>query len=267
MLPMPLLYFLSGLDFFILYYVIGYRREVVIRNLSRSFPEKKYTEINQINFAFYRAFADYFVEIAKLLSASNRELERCIRFRNIQVIDEYIRKKKHVIVALGHCGNWELLNIIPLVLHADVYAAYRPLRNKIADKLMIRMLSRFGAKMIPSDLITRHFLDKENPPAVYFLLADQCPGVITNENRYMFLNQDTGMYKGIEKLAKKADCAVVFFHIIRKRRGDYDIECIPICESARTDKVDIIPAYIQLLENNIREEPQGWLWTHKQWKR
>ncbi|MDR0393757.1 MAG: lysophospholipid acyltransferase family protein [Tannerella sp.] len=265
-LPLSVLYLFSDLACFFLYRMAGYRRAVVVQNLSRAFPEKKYTEIHRINRAFYRAFTGYFAEITKMFTASVRQMEKRVHFRNAHIIDEYTRKGKNVIVALGHCGNWEMLNITPLALKSEVFAVYKPLRNKIFDRLMIRMRSRYGIKPLPSDTVAKHILNRGNPSAVYLFPADQCPGAITDENKCTFLNQETGMYRGIEKLAKKTDSAVVFFHITRKKRGYYQIECIPVCENARTDMADIIPAYIRLLEKNIREEPYGWLWTHKRWK-
>ncbi|MDR0422193.1 MAG: lysophospholipid acyltransferase family protein [Proteiniphilum sp.] len=266
-LPLSILYLFSDLAFFFVYHIAGYRRAVVVQNLSRAFPEKRYSEINRINKTFYRVFTGYFAEIAKMISASARQMEQRVRFKNAQIIDEYTGRGKNVIIALGHCGNWEMLSTAPLALKSDIYAVYKPLRNRIFNRLMIRIRSRFGMKPIPSDAVTRHILNRDSPAAAYLFLADQCPGRVTKENKYTFLNQESGMYKGIEKLAKKTDSAVVFFHITHRERGHYLIECIPICENGRTDKIDIIPVFIQLLEKNIREKPHGWLWSHKRWKR
>jgi KDO2-lipid IV(A) lauroyltransferase len=267
MLPLPVLYFVSDLACFFICRVAGYRRSVVVQNLSRAFPEKKYSEIYGIHRAFYHAFAGYFAEMAKMFTASARQMEQRVHFKNTHIIDEYTRKGKNVIVALGHCGNWEVLNATPLALQSDVFAAYKPLRNKIFDRLMIRMRSRYGVKPVPSDKVAKQILDKATPSAAYLFLADQCPETVTDENRCIFLHQPTGMYRGIEKLAKKTDASVVFFHIVQQKRGFYQIECVPICENGRTDEIDILSAYIVLLEKNIREKPQGWLWSHKRWKR
>lgn len=265
--PLSVLYILSDFLFFIIYYLVGYRRAVVVQNLSRAFPEKRYSEIDRINKAFYRIFIGYFAEILKMFSASHGQMQRHIHFKNIHIIDEYTRKGKNVIIALGHCGNWEMLNITPMAIKSEIYAAYKPLKNKIFDQLMIRMRSRYGIIPIPSETVAKHFLNKNNRPAAYLFLADQCPRTTSKENKFTFLNQETGMYKGIEKLAQKTNAAVVFFHINCQERGNYQIECIPICENPRTDKIEIIPAYIQLLEENIKEEPHSWLWSHKRWKR
>jgi KDO2-lipid IV(A) lauroyltransferase len=110
-------------------------------------------------------------------------------------------------------------------------------------------------------------LSRDTPASVYFFLADQCPRIVNGENRCTFLHQETGMYRGIEKLARKTDSAVLYFHITHSKRGHYFIECIPVCESARLESEEIIPRYIRLLENNIKEIPHGWLWTHRRWKR
>jgi KDO2-lipid IV(A) lauroyltransferase len=266
-LPLPVLYFLADIACFFVYRVFRYRRDVVVQNLSRAFPEKRYDEIRRIGQKFYHSFTDCFVEMGKMFTVSSRLMEKKVRFSGISVMEDYIGEGRNVIVSLGHCGNWEMLTFIPRKLKSDVYAVYKPLRNKIFDRLMLRMRSRFGVKPIPADAVARRFLNKNNPPAVYFFLADQCPKTVNEDNRCIFLNQPTGVYRGIEKLAKATASAVVFFRVIRESRGCYLADCIPICDNARTEHTDITSSYIHLLEENIKAEPSGWLWTHKRWKR
>jgi KDO2-lipid IV(A) lauroyltransferase len=266
-LPLSVLYLLADIAYVFVYRVFRYRRDVVVQNLSRAFPEKKYGEIRDAGKKFYRSFTDCFAEMGKMFTASSRLMEKKVHFRGISVIKDYTDEGRNVIVLLGHCGNWEMLNIIPLMLKPDVYAVYKPLRNKIFDRLMLRMRSRFGLKPIPANAVAKRLLNKNNPPAVYFFLADQCPKIINEDNRCIFLNQQTGVYKGGEKLAKATASAVVFFRVIRETRGCYLAECIPICGNAQTENTDITSAYIRLLEENIKAKPSDWLWTHKRWKR
>ncbi|MDR1558055.1 MAG: lysophospholipid acyltransferase family protein [Tannerellaceae bacterium] len=266
-LPLNLLYLFSDIAFFLVYYVFRYRRDIVIQNLSRAFPEKKYPEIHCISKKFYHLFTDYFAEMGKMLTASVPLMQKRVRFRGTHIIEDYIREGKSVIVSLGHCGNWEMLNMLPMLLNSGVYAVYKPLRNKISDRLMLRLRSRFGIKPIPSGAVVRHLLNKENPPAVYLFLADQCPEKINEHNKYTFLNQETGVYMGVEKLAKATASAVVFFRITLETRGCYQIDCIPVCRNAQTDTIHITSVYLRLLEENIKKEPHSWLWTHKRWKR
>jgi KDO2-lipid IV(A) lauroyltransferase len=200
-----------------------------------------------------------------MVSISAPNLKKRISFVGFQTVNELLAKEKNVIACLGHCGNWETLNILPYVLQADVYAAYKPLSNKIVNRLMIKLRSRFGIKPIASHLITKHILNCKNHPALYLLIADQCPERVNN--RYLFLNQDTGVFNGVEKLACTSESTVVYLHLTQTSRGYYQIACLPICLNPAVCGEKITEKYLKLLEKNIEEQPFIWLWSHKRWKR
>ncbi|MDU1906587.1 MAG: lysophospholipid acyltransferase family protein [Dysgonomonas sp.] len=257
-----ILYRFSNLVFLLVYHVFRYRRGIVIQNLSRAFPEKKYAEIQYINKQFYRSFVNYSAEILKAYTAPASCMREKVTFTGIDIIDRYVSEGKNVIVSLGHCGNWEMLNTLSLELKSEVYAVYKPLRNKILNRLVLKLRSRFGIKPIASKSVARYMLSRKDQPAVYLFLADQCPQKVSGEKRYSFLNQETSVYAGIEKLAVSTSSAVVYFHITQKSKGCYHVDCLPI-----NDNVNIAQEYLKLLEKNIKEAPSGWLWTHKRWKR
>lgn len=268
LLPMSFLYALASLTFYLTYYVIGYRKAVVIQNVVRSFPDKRYGEIRAIVKKFYVCFVSYFAEITKGISASADVLDKKIVLENLELIDGYINDGRNVIACLGHCGNWEMLNFMPYKMHHDIYAVYKPLRSGTMNRLMIKLRSRFGLKLIPDNAVIRHVITKNLNPAVYLFLADQCPRIKDEKYRFTLLNQETYMFSGMEKLARKGQTAVVYLNITQLSKGSYRIVCVPICSKAEsTDDGEITKKYIDLLTENIREEPYGWLWTHKRWKR
>jgi len=268
LLPMPFLYAVASFTFFLAYYIIGYRKAVVIQNVARSFPDKRYGEIRAIVKKFYACFVSYFAEIIKGISAPADVLDKKIVFENLELIDGYINAGRNVIACLGHCGNWEMLNFMPYKMRHDIYAVYRPLRSGTMNRLMVKLRSRFGMKLIPDSAVIRHVLTKNLNPAVYLFLADQCPRTQEEKYRFTLLNQETYVFSGMEKLARKSQTAVVYLHITQLSKGSYRIVCVPICSKAEsTDDGEITKKYIDLLTENIREEPYGWLWTHKRWKR
>jgi len=267
LLPMPILYTLASVAFFVAYYVVGYRKEVVIQNVARSFPDKRYGEIRAIVKKFYTCFASYFAEIIKGISAPAAVLDRKIIFENLELIEEHIHDGRNVIACLGHCGNWEMLNFMPFKIRHDVYAVYRPLKSVPIDMFMVKLRSRFGLRLVPDHAIIRHVLSERGEPAVYLFLADQCPRTKEEKYKFTLLHQDTYVFSGMEKLARSGQSAVIYLHITQLSKGSYKIACIPICAQAQTTKEgDITKKYMDLLADNIREEPYGWLWTHKRWK-
>lgn len=269
LLPMRLLYFCSGIAFHIVYYLVPYRRDVVIQNLSRSFPDMRYGDIKAVSKAFYRSFTNNFVEIIKSLSISTEKQQRKLILSNFEVVDEQLNKGKSVITCTGHGGNWEIFNIMPsMVKHVDSYAVYKPLRTAAVDKLFIKLRSRFGMKLVPSRMVARQFLSNKDKPSMYLFLADQCPKHADDKYETLFLHQKTHMFPGVEKLARSTNSAVVYIGVTEPSRGHYIAEFELICsDGAETQEMEITRRYAQLLEQTIEKAPASWLWTHKRWKR
>lgn len=265
---MAFLYAMASFAFFLAYYVSGYRKAVAIQNISRSFPDMKYAEIRCIVAKFYACFTAYFAEILKSISAPAEVIDKKIIFENLELIDKHVNNGRNVIACLGHCGNWEMLNFMPYKLRHDMYAVYKPLRSGIMNRLMIKLRSRFGMKLISDKSVIRHILTQKSSPAVYLFLADQCPRIKDDKYKFELLNQETYIFSGMEKLARISRSAVIYLHITQLSKGNYKITCIPVCSEAdSTNEGEITRKYVNLLTENIKEEPYGWLWTHKRWKR
>ncbi|MDR1602504.1 MAG: lysophospholipid acyltransferase family protein [Tannerella sp.] len=267
LLPMSFLYGLSGLMYLFIFHLFAYRKTVVIQNISRSFPEKQYGEVESIMKTFYRTFCDNLMEIVKSVSIPEPLQKAKVELTGFELATNQIKQGKHVIASMGHCGNWEILNILPFLFDTGVYAAYKPLSVKCVDRLFLKIRSRFGLKLIPNKSVARHFMSNRNP-SLYLFLADQCPATVNNTYRLDFLHQKTSVFPGVEKLARKANACVVYLHTVRISRGRYRVECREITtDSQSTAETEITRRYIRLLEQNIRENPGGWLWSHKRWKR
>jgi KDO2-lipid IV(A) lauroyltransferase len=161
-----------------------------------------------------------------------------------------------------------MLNFMPYKLRHDMYAVYRPLRSGVMNKLMMKLRSRFGMKLISDRSVIRHILTQKSSPAVYLFLADQCPRIKEEKYKFDLLNQETYVFSGMEKLARISRSAVIYLHITQLSKGNYKITCLPICSEAESmHEGEITQKYIHLLMGNIQEAPSGWLWTHKRWKR
>jgi KDO2-lipid IV(A) lauroyltransferase len=265
---MRVLYGISGLLYVLIFHVFSYRKRVVIQNLSRSFPEKRYDEIAAITRDFYRSFCYSLVEILKSASIPARLQQEKVELVGREVIESYLKQGRPVIASMGHCGNWELLNVLPVMLSANVNTVYKPLSTRCVDRLFLKIRSRFGMNMIPRQVVARHLVANKENPSVYLFLADQCPRGEKGVIRCDFLHQETRVFPGIERLARATGAVVVYLHVTRISRGKYRVECKDLClDPARAVETGITDAYTRLLEENIREDPGGWLWSHKRWKR
>jgi len=267
-IPMKVLYKISDFLFLIACEILRYRRQVVVQNISRAFPQKKYDEIHLIEQNFYRNFTDTFVEVIKSFSISSIKQNEKLEIRGFEFVKTQIEKENNVIACLGHCANWEMLNCLPAKIGVDVYTVYKPLKNIIINRIMLYIRGRFGMNLIPSSSITKHILSNKGKASFYLLIADQSPSSQNKKFQMNFLHQDTFIYPGPEKLAKATSSTVVYIKLIKTQRGHYLAECLPVCENAnKIQSVEITKKYVELLEQNIQQDASCWLWTHKRWKK
>lgn len=273
LLPLPVLYVLADLLYVVVYYLIGYRRKVVLQNLRNSFPEKSEQEIHRISKDFYRQFADVMVEILRLRSMDRAEMERRIVFANQELLDGYVQQGKTVITMGSHSCNWEwVLSAGAVQFGFPAEGIYKPLSNPFFEAFMLRARSRLGARLIRMKDTLRDFAAHRNVPRVVAMLSDQTP--LKSEITFWttFLHQDTPFYEGAEKLAKRFGSPVLFLDVQRTRRGHYTLTFETISDGspspagAAAEQGFITEAFARKLEASIRRSPANYLWTHKRWK-
>ncbi len=221
LLPLRVLYIISDLLFLILYYFPSYRRKVVATNLKNAFPDKNQGELKAIEKKFYKHLADLFIETLKLTHMSKATQNKRFSYTNLEIIDKLREEKRDIIAVLGHYNNWEWPTLLPDYLKYKTIIIYRPLQNKYFDRYIYNQRSRDGICLTPMSLIIREIVNskKEGINTLSVFLADQTPAITDIRYWTTFLNQDTPVYTGTEKIASKYDMAVVFF-IFKKLRED-----------------------------------------------
>ena len=269
LLPFRLLYLLSDVVFVLLYHVAGYRKRVVAQNLKNAFPEMNPEERDRLRRKYYRYFCDLFLETFKTLTASRRTMLRhCSLTPGAkQLFDALAEEKKSSIIVMGHFGNWEWGgNAFSLQCRQPLYVIYRPLSNRGFDRLMYAMRTRFGTRLIAMKDAYRDMATLRDEVNVTAFIADQTPAP---EQAYWttFLNQDTPVFRGTEKIAVRMNVPVVYVGIHRQRRGYYTVEAEVLCkEPASTAGGDISEMHTRRLEQDILRHPEFWLWSHRRWK-
>jgi len=269
LLPLRVLYIFSDIMFFSLYYLPGYRRRVVETNLRNSFPEKSREELRVIARKYYRHLCDLIIETLKLTHIGKDEHMRRMRLTNPEVLEKFYDEGRDVVVVLGHYCNWEWLNILPLYTRLRNVPIYKPLQNRHFDLFMLNLRLTNDCDPTPMANVVRELIRnrKINRRALYGFMTDQTPP--RGEIKYWtnFLNQDTPVYLGAEKIAIKYDMAIVFFNIQKIKRGYYTFTAETIFEHAAGLPEDqITEKHVKRLEEIILEKPQYWLWSHRRWK-
>jgi len=268
-LPFPILYFFSDGMYILIYYVLRYRRKVVRENLVNSFPEKSQKEIGEIERKFYKYFCDLFLETFKTLTISKDNMVKHCRFEpeTQAIFDQLAAENQSFMVVMGHFGNWEWGgNTFSICCKHQLYVIYHPLSNKYFNGLIYRMRTRFGTKLIPMKDTLRDMLKNRNTLTATAFIADQSP---LPENAYWmeFLNQDTPVFLGIEKISLKIRFPIVYITIRRVKRGYYLVFAerielpLNLQKSGTTTEI-----HTRRLEADIRSQPENWLWTHRRWK-
>ena len=268
LLPAWVLRMLQHLLCWIFYRVIRYRTDIVVQNLSRSFPDKNYRQIQVMARAFYRHFSALVLETLQLLSISEKQHRQRVHLHNPEVLEHCHQQGRNIIIVMGHYGNWECLNILPRYLSFDVYAVYKPTSCRLLNMVLYRIRSRFGIKLLATNETARFMLSNRQHPNAYVFIADQSP-VVKPRYQTHFLHQPTGLFTGAEQLARSLD-AVVLYASVRKRNSGpgWDIYFSLITEeTADIESNEITNTFAWYLEHDIRHAPEYWLWTHKQWER
>lgn len=269
LLPLPLLYLLTDFFYLILIAIVPYRKKVIDQNLKRSFPNLSDKERNNIKRKYYRHFTNLLAEGIKNLTISKLSLKRRFNVRNPEIMDELASKNKNVLLVSGHYNNWEwLITSQALLFPFEAYGIGMPLTSKFWDKKVNARRSRFGMNVIHAGNYREALAKKTDRPKSVLVLSDQSPGDSRKSYWTEFLNQETAVLFGAEMMANELDYAVVYFTTHRTKRGHYEMELELITDAAKTlSWGEITEKHVRLLEKEILEKPQYWLWSHKRWKR
>lgn len=272
LLPMRVHYINSDLLFWLLFRVIGYRRRVVWKNLTESFPEKSEEELRRTERGFYHFFCDYIVETVKQMTISRQEIKRRMAFKGLETVEEAIESGQPVSVYLGHYCNWEWVASLPLWVtpKARCGQIYHPLENRDFDRLFLRSRERLGAVCIAMQDTLREMIRyrSENLPVIIGFIADQKPFWVNIHHWVDFLNHDTPVLTGTERIVKRMNHAVFYLDMHRVRRGYYEAEFkLMTREPQKMGDYELTDMYFDMLEKSIRRAPEFWLWSHDRWKR
>ena len=267
-IPFRMLYGFADLIFYLVYNIIGYRKQVVFENLRNSFPEKSEMEIERIAKEFYHHFADMLIESMKAFTMTEEAVIKRYKFISTVSADDFYKKGQPVICVAGHYANWEWAGIAAgkQMLHKPV-GFYKPLSNKYIDRY-IRMTRVQGrAKLASITKTSETFKTDWGEPAAFYMVADQSPSSVRLAYWVNFLNQDTAVLHGPEKYARVHNFPVVFTIVTRVKRGYYTVEFKMLeTEPNQTKTGEITTRFMKILEEVIIKHPEYYLWSHRRWK-
>jgi Kdo2-lipid IVA lauroyltransferase/acyltransferase len=268
LIPFWLLYRISDFLYLLNYYIIGYRKKIVYKNLQLSFPNKSPDEIKRIARAFYRHFSDFLLESVKCLSIPLKQHQKRFRFANLELIQKLEEEKRDFALVSSHYNNWEWMIFFPAMMIHKFLAIYRPLQNKTVDRLSRRIRGRYDPVLVPMERVFKEALKFRAQHRLFsiWFLADQRPPR-TSQFWTRFLNQEVAFFEGVEKISRKLDLVVVFLDIRKIKRGYYEARFVKLFDHvSATRENEVILTCIKEMEKEITARPEFWLWSHNRFK-
>jgi Kdo2-lipid IVA lauroyltransferase/acyltransferase len=269
LLPYFVLYGISNILFVFMYVGLGYRKKVIKGNVYASFPNKTEANKKKIVKKFYLHFCDFIVESIKNFSISSKQIQKRVKFENIELLNKFYDQGKSVITIGGHYGNWEMFALaVGKVSKLKQLAIYKPLSNTYFDDKVKSSRGKFGLEMIPMKETKSYFQDENLPLRTIIFGSDQWPSKPERAYWTQFLGRETPFLLGAEIYAKQFDWPVVYCEIIREKRGRFIVKYHDLTENPTQEpNGSIIQKYVELLEKTILNDPSYWLWSHKRWKK
>ncbi|KQO26135.1 lipid A biosynthesis acyltransferase [Flavobacterium sp. Leaf82] len=268
-LPFRLFYWLSDCVYFIVYHIIGYRTKVVRKNLALTLPHLTKEERKEVEKKFYQHMCDMFLEMIKTMSISPEEMQKRFTITNIEVLREYEKKGKSVVLVASHYASWEWLLTINKRIAFRGIGVYKKIANPYFDKLIRKIRSKYDAELVETrktiPLMAQN--QRDGILSLYGLASDQSPKLDRIFHSMKFMGIEVPVHTGAEMLAKKYDLSVIFVKVKKVARGYYEATIVPIADDPKEyDNFEITEKYLREVEKQIYEAPEYYLWTHKRWK-
>lgn len=268
--PFWFLYVKSYFVYLIIYHVLGYRKRVVIDNLSKCFPEKENSEINKLTKAFFKNnLSEIFVEGLKGFTMSQKQFIKRYKVLNPEMLESYYNSGQDVLAIASHYGNWEWgIQAVNSQVKHQAAALYKPLSNKFIEEFTKELREESGMHLVSINETLEYFQSNKEKPVIYIMAADQYPGGLMKKAQWVnFLGRNTACLHGPESYARYNKLPVLFFDVQRIKRGYYTLEIKLLAEKPHElEKGEVTKRYMNSLENVIIKKPENWLWSHKRWK-
>ena len=267
-LPLPVWYGIASFLSFLLDKVLRSRHEIIEMQLRACFPDRDAEWIRSTRSAFFRNFADVSVEIVKAMSMKAEEIQRRVSFEDDGPARAALGAGRSIVIVTSHNCNWEwaLLKLC-LDMGHPVHAAYKPLKGRFGDRLMLTIRSRFGAEMITARRLLMRVMRYRGPARMIAMVADQAP--TSSGVRYFtqFMGLDTAFFIGPEAIAKAGNLPVFYLAMRRASRGHYRIQFVRIASGDEAFAPGaLIERFAAEIEKLTRERPPDWLWNYRRWK-
>jgi KDO2-lipid IV(A) lauroyltransferase len=267
LLPLRVLHFIADCLYVLVFYVFGYRKQVVFANMKQAYPQKSDAEIKQLAKKFYHSFIDSLIESIKLFSTGKKFLDKHMQM-DLSIFNQLALENKSCQMHACHQFNWEYINLaMASRMKQPLVAVYMPITNKALNKIFYDLRTRYGTVMLPATDLKNKFNIWRSQLHVLALVADQNPGSPANAYWLNFFNKPAPFVKGPERYAREKACPVVLTYSRIVKRGYYSLHFETLCNDASALlEGELTRMYVKRITEIINEQPHNWLWSHRRWK-
>ncbi|MFB9076340.1 lysophospholipid acyltransferase family protein [Flavobacterium procerum] len=268
-LPFRIFYWFSDFVYLLIYRIIGYRKKVVRENLALTLPHLSDAERKEIEKKFYKHMCDMFLEMIKTMSISPEEMEKRFHVTNIELVQDYAKKGKSIILVASHYASYEWLLTTNPKLGFQGVAVYKRLANRYFDDLVRKIRTKYKTEMVETRkaIPTMAQNQRDGKLSLYGLASDQSPKLDRIFHTMKFMGIEVPVHTGAEMLAKKYDLSVISVEVRKVKRGYYEATFVTIADNPKDyPDFEITEKYLKDVEKQIYEAPEFYLWTHKRWK-
>jgi KDO2-lipid IV(A) lauroyltransferase len=267
-LPWWVLYGLSWFIYFLAYHVVRHRQHVIREQLAKVYPDLTDAQRDLIHRQFLKSFCDVLVEVLKSVSMSAEEMCARVRVLNLEVARRFLDAGQSVMFVTSHLCNWEwLLHGVALQLGSPLDAGYKPLHDQWAERLMLKVRTRFGARLVPAKELLTDIIKRRAIVRGIAMNADQAP--VSSDKRHwtVFLGQDSAFYVGAEQISRATRLPVIYACMRRVRRSHYEVELKLLWDGKETlAPGEITEKYARACEADVLRSPADWLWSYRRWR-
>jgi|CXWL01.1.fsa_nt_gi KDO2-lipid IV(A) lauroyltransferase len=247
-------------------------RRIARRNFALAFPELSAADHRRMT---RECFANFGLAICDALSARRFDLEELCRRMDIEGWEhlQTADRGQGVLVMSAHLGLWETAAYPPGIYGGPLYVVGRPLDNPRLDAELIRTRRKFG-----NELISKHGAAR---PILKTLAAGGRVGILIDQRArpkegisVPFFGLPAHTNPILARLSRRTGAPVVPIYGYPLPKGRYRVVLRPAIEPTSVDELkdeeeavaELTRRYLQNVEEEIRRQPELWLWMHDRWR-
>ncbi len=257
----------------ILIYVIDVRhRRIVRRNLKFVYPEWPSERVKKISKRIFQNLGITILEICQMICFSRDDIIDRVKIRGEEHLLNAMHNNKGVILISAHLGNWEIVPLFwPLYFNETITVVARQIQNKIINRWIHELRTRFGSRVIYKDIALPEMTRTLRHGKILAILIDQ--GTKSSLGvKIKFFNKFATATPAAALLAMRCKSPVLPGFCTRNDDGAFTISLEPPLVLKRTgDLSEDLRTNTQIMtdaiETMLRNHPEQWFWVHKRWRK